>query len=237
MGSECFWLNLYWLRNGTIKDPLVCLCCLCCLLFSFSLAGFHEHGITYSSQSDLALFIQLLRLCCLPSCQLVSTDVIVLVPHSARENHSDPPKIWTFFSSVEIVLLIFMHPLSPSTWLDSKQCLKEAKQNLKSAQCHRAVGGAACIAAPGADPGSTCCIWQCRLFYSQGKRAAARVNQLPSVTRTPVRAVWLRECWTQIFLALGLHLIIVHPILLESSVWGWASNRSDADCFQSFVLD
>lgn len=38
--------------------------------------------------------------CCLPSYQPVSTDMVVLVPHSGRENHAHPPKIWMFFCSL-----------------------------------------------------------------------------------------------------------------------------------------
>lgn len=64
--------------------------------------------------------------------------------------------------------------------------------------------GVAGIAAPGIDPESTCSLRQCGHPCAGSTSAAADVNQLSSVTRTPVKSVWLCVSWTLIFLSLCL---------------------------------
>lgn len=137
--------------------------------------------------------------CRLPSCQLVSTERGVLVPPCLEGRITLIPLQFECCPAVEFSFLHSNNPsLSTSTWLHSRWLLKEAKQNLNASWLSRAVMGVAGLAAPGIDPESTCSLGQC-IFPVQGARGDG--NQLSSVTRTPVKTVWLCMSWTFVFLS------------------------------------
>lgn len=77
--------------------------------------------------------------------------------------------------------------------------------------------GVAGIVAPGSDPESACSLGQRGPPCTGSEGAAADVNHLSSVTRTPVKTVWLRVSSTLIFIPLCL--LIASNYSLSTLAW------------------